>query len=473
MILIKESRIVTIYTASVLPSGLGVFLILKMIIMEKIFKQSAGIDIGSDKIFVAVEGQKEVKVFKTFTSGLHLAVDYLKKHGVNTVAMESTGVYWIILYTLLEKSGIEPYLVNPKETKQVPGRKSDIQDCQWIQQLHSYGLLRKSYIPNEKIMVLRTYMRQREKLIENESRFINRMQKSLILMNIRLHTVISQIHGSSGVKIIQAILAGERDAKKLTNLCHTSILKHKKQDVIESLRGSYSDEHLFTLKQAYDGYCFSKSQIEQCDEQIEKALNEIIKEKTPQENTTGKTKPIRHHKPNIKDLHKKLLIASDGKDATFLPGITDYNLMQLMSEVGTDLRQWPSKKHFTSWLKLAPGKNQSGKYNKRLRSGQVTKAGQIFKEAAQSLLRSKNIALGSFARKLRSRKGPAIAIKSTARKLAELYYLTMTEGIDFVEAGITQYEKATLERKYLSLKKQAAKMNLKLTEVQTVTQIRH
>jgi len=263
------------------------------------------------------------------------------------------------------------------------------------------------------------------------------MQKSLILMNIRLHTVISQIHGSSGIKIIQAILSGER-------------------------------EHLFTLQQAYDAYCFSKGQIEQCDVQIEKALNSITNGKQ-EPNAINKAKPIRHHKPNIKDLHKKLITATEGKEATLLPGITDYNLMQIVSEVGTDLRQWPSKKHFTSWLKLAPGKNQSGKINKRAKSSQTTKAGQIFREAAQTLLTSKNIALGSFARKLRSRKGPAVAIKATARKLAEMYYLTMTVGIEYVETGILKYEKISLERKFLSLQKQATKLNLKLTDIQAVT----
>lgn len=439
--------------------------------MEIIFKNAAGIDIGSDKLFVAVNGEEKVEVFNTFSSSLAMAVKYLKGHHVTTVAMESTGIYWVILYELLEQAGIEPYLVNPRETKQVPGRKSDIQDCQWIQQLHSYGLLRKSYIPEQKIKVLRTYIRQRENLIENESRYINRMQKSLILMNIRLHNVISQIHGSSGIRIIQAILSGERDEKKLTQLCHKNIINKKKAEVMESLKGTYKEEHLFALKQAYDAYIFTKKQIEQCDVQIEKALDSIIYNKEePSEISKGK--PIRHHKPKIKDLHKKLITATEGKDATMLPGITDYSMIQLVSEVGTDLSQWPTKKHFTSWLKLAPGKNQSGKYNKRIKSKQTTKAGQIFRQAAQSLLKSKNIALGSFARRLRSRKGPGVAIKATARKLAELYYLTMTKGIEYVEEGLQKYEQNYLERRLISLQKQAAKMNLQLVEKQYVTQIR-
>jgi len=436
--------------------------------MEIIFKKSGGIDIGSDKIFIATSEEKKVAIFKTFTSGLLSAVSYLKEKKVTTVAMEATGVYWVILYDLLEKAGIEPYLVNPKETKQVPGRKSDIQDCQWIQQLHAYGLLRKSYIPDDNIRVLRAYMRQRDKLIENESRFINRMQKSLILMNIRLHTVISQIHGSSGIKIIQAILCGERDVEKLTQLCHTRILKKKREEVMESLRGTYKEEHLFTLRQSYDSFYFAKDQIEQCDVQIEKSLDTIVNKRKEPDNIS-KAKPIRHHKPKIKNLHKKLITTTLGKDATLLPGITDYNLMQIISEVGTDLRQWPSKKQFTSWLKLAPGKNQSGKFNKRTKSRQTTKAGQIFRKAAQSLLASKNIALGSFARRLRSRKGPAVAVKATARKLAEMYYLTITKGIEYVEAGTQQYEQIYFERRLMSLQKQASKMNLQLIDIQAVT----
>lgn len=263
--------------------------------MEIVFENAAGIDIGSDKIFAAVKDEKKVAVFKTFTSGFVMAIKYFKEHNVTTVAMESTGVYWVILYEMLEEAGIEPYLVNPKETKQVPGRKSDIQDCQWIQELHSYGLLRKSYIPEQKIKVLRTYMRQRENLIENESRYINRMQKSLILMNIRLHNVISQIHGSSGIKIIKAILSGERDENKLTQLCHKNIINKKKAEVIESLKGTYKQEHIFTLQQAYDAYFFTKGQIEQCDGQIEKALDSIIENKTEPEDIS-KAKPIRHHK---------------------------------------------------------------------------------------------------------------------------------------------------------------------------------
>jgi transposase len=433
--------------------------------MDKIFKHSAGIDIGSEKVYVSVEDNKEVKIFKTFTTDLILAVKYLKENQIDTVAMEATGVYWVILYDLLEKAGIEPYLVNPKETKQVPGRKSDIQDCQWIQQLHSYGLLRKSFIPDEKIRVLRTYIRHREKLIENESSFINRMQKSLILMNIRLHTVISQIHGYSGLNIIQAILQGERNPKKLVQLCHTSILKNKREDVIKSLEGTYKDEHLFTLKQAYDSFCFTRQQIDECDQEIEKALNEINRYKQPPDAISA-GKPIRHHKPNVEDLHKKLLTATEGKDPSYLPGITDYNMMQLISEIGTDLSKWPSKKHFTSWLKLSPGKNQSGKINKRSKNHQTTRAGQIFREAAQTLLRSKNIALGSFARKLRSRKGPAVAIKATARKLAELYYLIMTEGAEYVETGIKQYEQLIIEKRISNLQKQAYRLNFKLTEIE-------
>jgi transposase len=435
--------------------------------MKKVFNDAAGADIGNEKIFLSIEGQP-VKAFRTFTTDLHAAVCYLKENSITTVAMEATGVYWIVFYDLLESNHIEPYLVNPIEVKNVPGRKSDVQDCQWIMQLHSYGLLRRSFVPEDTIRRLRVYLRQRETHIETGATYINRMQKSLTLMNIRLKNVIDQIHGASGKRIIQAILDGETDPEKLTNLSHESILKKKRNEVLESLKGEYKPEHLFTLKQAYNGYCFCQEQILECDKQIEHVLISMSKDKYIPEKI-NKPKPIRHHKPQIEKLHEKLVTINQGKDATILPAITDYNLLQLMGEIGTDLSQWPTKKHFTSWLKLAPGKNQSGKINKRSLGKCKTNAGQLFKKAAQSLLASKNIALGSFARRLRAKRGPAIAIKATARKLAEMYYMLFTQGMEYVEVGVKQYELQYKQRQIEMIYKQAKKLNLMVTENQPVS----
>ena len=434
--------------------------------LEKIYPNAAGIDIGSEKIFISIEGQ-EVRNFRTFTTDLQLAVKYLKENHVTTVAMEATGVYWVILYDLIESSGIEAVLANPMQTKNVPGKKTDVQDCQWIQQLHSYGLLRKSFIPEKKIRELRVYVRLREDHIQMASAHVQHMQKALTLMNIRLAEVISQIQGSSGLKIIRAILEGERDAEKLSMLCSKQILNTKRAEVIESLRGNFKKEQLFALQQGLDAWNFYNSQIESCDKKIDELLQVITHDKPPVENLS-KAKEIRHHKPNIQNLHEKLSQVLEGKDPTILPGITDYNLMQLIAETGTDFNQWPSAKHFTSWAGLAPGSNRSGKITRRSKKRINTRTAQLFRKAAQSLLQSKHIALGAFARRLRSKKGPMIAIKATARKLAVMFYNLMTKGLDYVEQGVKQYEEQYRVQMTRYLSKKAADLGFTIVPLEMV-----
>ena len=429
--------------------------------LEKINANAAGIDIGSEKIFIAIDGQ-EVRSFKTFTSTLQGAIAYLKEYEVRSVAMEATGVYWIVLYDMLEQAGFDVLLVNPMETKNVPGRKTDVQDCQWIQQLHSYGLLRRSFIPPDKIREMRLYVRLREDHIQMASAHVQHMQKALTMMNIRLHQVINQIQGASGLKIITAILAGERDAEKLALLCNKQILNKKKHDVIESLQGNYKQEHLFALRQALDAWNFYHSKIEECDKQLEVLLSDLTSSKSAV-NGLSKAKAIRHHKPQVKNLHEKLSQLLEGKDPTVLPGLTDYSLMQIIAEVGTDLHQWPTEKHFTSWAGLAPGKNSSGKMTKRSKRKINTRIGKIFRIAAQSLIQSKHLALGAFARRLRSKKGPLIAIKATARKLASMFYNLMTKGIDYVEQGVKKYEEQYKTQMTHFLTKKAAELGFSLT----------
>lgn len=242
--------------------------------MEKIRKDVAGIDIGAKKVFTAVEGQPVVSHF-TFTEDFLLLRDYLLKHKVKTVAMEATGVYWVILYEILEEAGIDVWLVDGRQTKQVPGRKTDVKDCQWIQELHSYGLLSRCLVVDYDIKELRSYIRLREDHIQSSSMHINHMQKALTLMNIRLKEVINQIHGASGLAIIEAILKGERNKHILVGLCHQSILKTKKDFVLKALEGKYTQAGLFSLKQAYDGYMFYLRQIEECDKQINVVINRI------------------------------------------------------------------------------------------------------------------------------------------------------------------------------------------------------
>jgi len=439
--------------------------------MKRIREHAAGIDIGAKKVFVFVEGQ-EVKNFLTFTEDFEQLRDYLLNLHVNTVAMEATGVYWNILYEILEEAGIDVWLVDGRQTKQVPGRKTDVKDCQWIQQLHSYGLLNRCFVAQADIKELRGYQRLREDHLRSASMHINHMQKALTEMNIRLKEVLSQIHGSSGMAIIEAILKGERNKEKLLAMCHSSIIKNKKEEILKSLNGRYTKAGLFALQQAFDAYHFYQIQIQQCD----KMMNEIIKKmgNKHSENQTNtlqntKRKAIRHNKPDIKELGVNLIKIFKGKDATILSGITDYSWMQLLSETGTNLSQWPTEKHYTSWLGLSPGQHSSGKTRKNKRKAGRPKAGQIFRQIAQSLMASKNIALGSFGRKLRARKGPSIAIKAVARKLAILYWRVMEKGLEYAEKGIEKYEKQLLQQKHKTLLRLATELNMQISDIKLIT----
>ena len=431
--------------------------------MEKIHKNSAGLDIGSTKVFVGLE-DKQVCSFETFTSDFHALAKYLLENKVSTVAMEATGVYWVVLYDVLIQAGLDVWLVDGRQTRQVPGRKTDVKDCQWIQQLHSYGLLNRCYVSEGLLKELRSYQRLGEDHIRSCAMHIQHMQKALIEMNIRLPEVLSQIHGQSGISLIEAILEGERDKDKLLSLCHRSIREKKADKVLKALEGYYTEGGLFALRQGYDAYRFYQGQIKACDEKIENALKKINEQKgVPSEMESWKRKPIRHNKPEIDNLGGYLLKIFGGRDATKLPGLTDYSWLQLYSELGEDLTLWPSEKHFTSWLGLAPGQNDSGKKKKRSKSKGKPKVGQIFKQIAQSLLNSKHISWGAFARRLRGRKGPSIAIKALARKLAVQYWRLMVKGGDFVEKGIKDYERKLLEQKQKQLNRLAREFNMELT----------
>lgn len=445
--------------------------------MERIRANAAGIDIGAKKIFVGIE-QGKVVSFDTFTEDFHTARDYLLSKGIKTVAMEATGVYWIILYEILERANLDVWLVDGRQTRQVPGRKTDVKDCQWIQQLHSYGLLNKCFVPEEEVKSLRSYQRMREDHIRSASMHVNHMQKALTEMNIRLKEVLSQIHGASGMAIIKAILDGERDEIKLLSLCHTSIRTKKADLVLKALAGHYTEAGLFALQQAYQGYHFYQDQIKGCDKKIQQVMestNHYRKDNyvKKQIKSAGKRKPIRHNKPEVDNLGGHLLQIFGGKDATDLPGITDYTWLQLYSETGSDLNRWPTEKHFTSWLGLAPGQHQSGKSRKTKNKKYKPKAGQIFRQMAQSLIESKKIALGAFGRKLKAKRGPGIAVKATARKLATLYWRLMVNGLEYTEKGIKDYEEKLLLQKEKWLSKTANEMGYQLTANQIVDNIRH
>lgn len=427
--------------------------------MDVIHSNAAGIDIGSEELFVSI-GKGTVAKFKTFTEDINILKDYLISNEIQTVAMEATGIYWINLYEVLAASGIDVWLVDGKETKQVPGRKTDVKDCQWIQKLHSYGLLKKCHVSTGDIRELRDYQRIREDHIGLKSMHISHMQKALIKMNIRLVQVISQIHGKSGMAIVNAILEGERDKDYLMSLCHGKILKHKSEELSKALEGRYTEIGIFTLRQAKQGYDFYKEQIESCDTEIEKLLIKINNGKAEPKQIKAR-KYLRGNAPDINELGKHLLKIFDGKEATDIPGISDYTWLQLYGELGNDLSKWKTEKHFTSWLGLAPAQHSSGKMRKTKSRGKP-RVGQIFRVAAQGLINSKKIAIGAFGRKLRGRKGPSIAIKAMARKLAILYWRLMVKGKEYIEKGIEHYENQLKRNKQKALQRLAKELDATL-----------
>ncbi|MCA1752349.1 MAG: IS110 family transposase [Flavobacteriales bacterium] len=431
--------------------------------MKKIHCHSAGIDIGARNIYIGIDGE-EVAVYGTFTSDLKIAASYLHSHGVTTVAMEATGSYWIVLHDILSEAGFDVWLVDGRQTKQVPGRKTDVKDCQWINQLHSFGLLNRCFVADGLIKELRSYQRLREDHIRTAAMHSNHMQKSLIEMNIRLPQVLSQVHGASGMAMIEAILAGERDSHKLLSLCHTSLIKNKSEEILKALEGFYTEAGLFKLRQAYEAYQFYQEQINECDKKIDEVLKRH--QKLPKKKLKKASKPVRHNPHKVDRLEEHLIHLFAGRDATKISGITSHTWFQLYTETGEDLLRWKTEKHFTSWLGLSPGQNNSGKKRKSKSKGKPA-AGQIFRIIAQSLLNSKRIALGEYGRRLRARKGSRVAIKAVARKLAEQYWRLMVKGEDFVEHGVNKYKERLLEQK----KKYLQRLTLEMEGITAAAQV--
>lgn len=427
--------------------------------LSVINNNTAGIDIGSRKIFIVV-ADKPVVSFGTFTDDFLQTVTYLKHNNISSVAMEATGVYWISLYDILDQAGLDVFLVKSSQAKAIPGRKTDVADCQWIQQLHSYGLLRASFITPLDIRTLRSFVRQRRTNLRLASDHIRRAHKALELMNIKLQNIITQINGKSGLAVLKPIINGNHNPEKLALLCEDSILK--KEAVISSLKGNFSQENIFLLKQALDAYLFYMKQVDDCDKQIEIHIS-LITDHLPEPKKLNKPKPIRHHKPNIDELHLKLMKLTGAKDPSQITELTDSTLLQVISEVGTDLSRFPTEKHFTSWLGLAPNSHQSGLTNTKKKFKHHTSAGQIFRLAAQSIAQSKHLALTSFYHRIKARKGSLGAIKATARKIAVIFYNVMTKGIEFAEQGIKLYEQKIKERQLNYLRKQAKRFGFTLS----------
>lgn len=416
--------------------------------MQLINARAAAADIGSESIYVSIAGEAPKK-FGTFTRNLEELRDHLVSNQVETIAMEFTGVYWMPLYELLEKTAIKVFLVNGAHVKHLPGRKTDVSDSQWLAELHAHGLLKAGFVPGPQIRKLRDYMRLRDNHIAEGGGHIQQMQKALELMNIKVHDVISDLTGVSGQQMIEAILGGERDPEALLKLCHQTIQKNKAQRMRDALQGTWAKQHLFALKQAWDAWHFRQKQIAECDEQLSDMLQEMTQGSTvdpkdlPPEESKGK-RPGKNA-PKIVNFQQMLLKALGGRNPAQIPGLTAYTVLQLVSEVGTDLSAFPSEKQFTSWLGLAPGNHSSGK-RKRNYSRKGGRAGQVFRNIAQSVGKSTKLGLGLFYRRIRSRKGGMVASKALGRKIAELYYRVMTQGMKFVEEGLE-----AAQRKYDAL----------------------
>jgi len=435
---------------------------------------AAGIDIGSKSHFVAIpEGRDEqtVREFPTFTNSLIELVNWLKKNLITTVAMESTGVYWIPVYDMLEEHGFEVLLVNARHIKNVPGRKTDVIDCQWIQQLHSYGLLRGSFRPKDKILQMRTFMRHRSTLIEYQSSHILHIQKTLSLMNIQLKNVIRDITGVTGMAIIRAIVAGERDPAILAKNRDPSC-KNSEAVIRESLIGNYQDDHLFCLKQALELHDFYVRKIADCDQKIEKIMKEMedLSDKDGKISNTGEETSKKRGKLKRSskkhgyafDMHQQL-IKLTGVDLTAIPGLNVQTVSKIISEIGIDMSKWETSKQFASWLGICPGNKVSG--GKRL-SGKTApsanRAAAAFRIAANAL-RLTDTALGAFFRRLSSRLGAAKAVTAGAHKIAVILYNMLKNGLEYMESGAKYYEEAYKDRCLRNIERRAQEFGFALT----------
>jgi transposase len=435
--------------------------------LEQINPNAAGIDIGAEEIYVAVPPDRDprsVQSFPTFTADLQRLADWLTDCRIETVAMESTGVYWIPLYDILEGHGLAVCLVNARHLKNVSGRKTDVLDCQWIQQLHTYGLLSPSFRPPEQIVALRSLVRHREMLVEYRSAHIQHMQKALTQMNLRLTNVLSDISGVTGMKIIRAILAGEHDPQVLAGFREPTC-KKSQAEIAKSLEGHYRREHLFALKQAVELYDFYDQELKDCDAELERMYQEF----EPPENPGTPPPQERRKKPRKNQANFDLaasLYRMTGVDLTPIDGVDALTIQTVLSEIGTDMSKWPTEKHFTSWLRLCPNNKITG--GKVIQSGvqpTTNRASTALRVAAASLKHS-NSALGAYYRRMRARLGTPAAITATAHKLARIIYALLKEKKAFHDLGANYYEQQYRQRVLRNLSRQAARLGFHLEPTQ-------
>jgi len=431
--------------------------------LEQINLNAAGLDIGAEEIWGCVPENRDkenVRQWGTFTKDLHHLADWLERCQVTTVALEATGVYWIPIYEILEARGFEVCLVNAYSARNVSGRKSDVLDCQWLQQLHTYGLLAASFRPPAEINTLRSYVRQRESILRQRSAHIQHMQKALHLMNVKLTTVVTDITGVTGIQIIRAILEGERDPRRLAQL-RDPRCKASETEIAAALTGHYQREHLFSLHQAVAAYDFYTQQLAECEAEIEQQYAAFEPQIDVDKHPLPKPKRRRRvNHPNY-DL-RTYLFALCGVDLTAVDGLDSLLVQDIVAEVGIDMSRWPTAKHFASWLGLAPNnKTSAGKVKSRHSKKTSNRANTAFRLAAQATGRTQT-ALGAFYRRIRAKHGAPVAITATAHKIARIVYHMLKERKPYQPQNIETYSQQQRDRYLKRLQRQAGKLGMKL-----------
>jgi transposase len=432
--------------------------------LPQVNANAAGIDVGAASHFVAVPADRDadpVREFGPFTTDLYRLADWLRACGIETVAMESTGVYWIPVFQVLEERGFEVKLVDARQLKRVPGRKSDVLDCQWLQQLHTFGLLAGAFRPDDQICVLRSYLRQRAMLVGYAGQHVQHLQKALVQMNLQLQVVLDDITGATGMRIIRAVLAGERDPHRLAALRHGQC-KHDAATIAAALQGDWRAEHLFALEQAVELIEAYQAKIAATDARIQAHLRQFADRGTGEPPPPGPKPRADRHDLSFDATGELYRVA--GVDLTAIPGVQAHTALKLLSEIGLDMTRWPSANHFGAWLGLAPNNRVSGgKVLSRRTRPTANRAATALRVAAQSLHRSKS-ALGAFLRRKAAHLGMPKAITATAYKLARILYTMLSSGSEYVELGQDAYERAHAARVVRSLSRRAHQLGYTLVK---------
>ena len=433
--------------------------------LSPIHPDAAGLDVGSTSHVVAVPPDRDehpVRSFQSFTGDLHRLADWLKSVGITSVAMESTGVYWVPVFEILESRGFEVLLVNARNSKNVPGRKTDVSDAAWLQQLHQHGLLRGSFRPRDEVARLRALLRHRERVVDYAASHIQHMQKALMQMNVQLQHVVTDIAGATGMAIVRSILEGIRDPKELAKH-RDARCKASTDTICRALDGNYRSEHVFALRQAFELYEFHQAKVAECDTEIEAALRDLNDDRS---DPTEPMPKVRHSKGrNEPDFNVRgALYTLLGADLSQIHGFGPYTVLRLVGECGDDMSKWPSAKHFTSWLCLAPGNKISGG---RLLSSKTrrssNRAAALLRIAAVNIGKT-HTALGSFYRRIGARAGKAKAVTATARKLAVLFYNALRFGMAYVDPGADSYEQNYRQRVIHQLHRRARQLGYALVQ---------